>query len=304
MSGRRGRNGRKADIPDTVIRIASGNTTDSPETDLRHTTHTVFLLSSIPSIDYANWHVTIEVHVPSLLLNLYTEELKHLPVQVLARPEFGTRGALRKYLEDLGNPGYIVMCDNDFRGLDRFPSVNGVAVEQNPDAIAGLLRFAFADMINPRPLGKSYGTDFASVSTPWIWGFRVRECEDISGKQGSSGPRACLPYIKRLQPLLQNFVVIRAGAPGQYPEDMDYCEDGWRQESCRKIAGNLAIGTHTIAKIDFFRNGSNAKHKNNAAYQVDWNLFVMEFPDQKIIRMRSSWTDEQRKKCEPETASV
>ena len=31
MAGRQGRDGRKASIPDTVIRIASGNTLDDPE---------------------------------------------------------------------------------------------------------------------------------------------------------------------------------------------------------------------------------------------------------------------------------
>jgi hypothetical protein len=299
MPGRQGRDGRKADIPDTVIRIASGNTLGDPELAVRRTRHTVWLLSALPAIDYADWHVEIEVHVPYDLVDLYKQEMGKLPAKVFGRPEFTTRGAMRKYLEELGNPGYIVMCDDDFRGLDRFPSTNGNDIVQSPDAIAGLLRTAFADMAEPAALGKCYGFDFSEVAPPWVWGFRVRECEDISGKQGTSGPRVCLPCIKRYQPLLQNFVAIRAGAPGGYPEDMDYCEDAWRQESCRKIVGDLAVGTHLIAKIDFFRNGSNAKNKNNKAYQGDWKKFIAEFPDQRIIRMRSSWTPEQRKKYEP-----
>lgn len=300
MPGRQGRNGRKADIPDTVIRIASGNTTENPETAIRRTIHTVWLLSALTSIDYANWKVTIEVHVPSLLIQAYREELINLPCTVLGRPEFTTRGAMRRHLEGLGNPGYIVMCDDDFRGLDRFPSINGCDVMQDPDGIAGLLRTAFSDMNDPASLGKVGGLNFRNATPPMIWGFRVRECEDVSGKQGSSGPRVFLPCLKRLQPLIQNFVVIRAGAPGEYPEDMDYCEDGWRQESCRKIAGNLSIGTHLSSKIDFYRNGSNAKNKNNGAYQGDWQKFIAAFPDQRIIRMRSSWTEEQRLKYEPE----
>lgn len=298
MRGRQGRNGRKADIPDTVIRIASGNAAESPDAAIRRTRHTVWLLSSLPAIAYANWKVTIEVHVPFALVQAYQEELINLPCTVLGRPEFAKRGAMRRYLEGLGNPGYIVMCDDDFRGLDRFPSTNGNDVVQDPDAVAGLLRTAFADMSNPASLGKCYGHDFTESEPPWIWGFRVRECEDVSGKQGSSGPRVFLPCIKRLQPLIQNFVAIRAGAPGEYPEDMDHCEDGWRQESCRKIAGDLAIGTHLSSKIDFYRNGSNAKNKDNAAYQGDWMKFTAKFTDQKIIRMRSSWTEEQREKHE------
>lgn len=299
MPGRQGRDGRKAYIPNTVIRIASGNTQGEPEAAIRRACHTVWLLSALPTIQYADWRVEIEVHVPHSLVKFYKQEMGALPVKVLGRPEFEKRGAMRKYLEELGNPGYLVMCDDDFRGLDRFPSQNGSDIIQDPDAVAGILRTVFADMSEPAALGKCFGHDFTNAAPPWMFGFRVRECEDVTGKQGSSGPRVFLPCIKRLQPLLQNFVAIRKGAPGEYPEDMDYCEDGWRQESCRKIAGDLAVATHLSSKIDFYRNGTNGKNKHNADYQADWKKFCAAFPDQKIVRMRSSWTKEQRKKYEP-----
>jgi hypothetical protein len=299
MPGRQGRDGRKAYIPDTVIRIASGSTKHTSNLALRHTIQTVFLLSALPTIDYAHWRVTIEVHVPEPLVAVYTAALAHLPCTVLGRPEFEKRGAMRKYLEELGNPGNIVMCDDDFIGLDRFPSTNGVPVVQDPKGIAGLLRTAFADMTKPSALGKTGGFDYREALPPFMWGFRVRECEDRLKCQGSSGPRFALPWLGKRQPLLQNFVVIRKGAPGGYPERLDNCEDAWRQNSCQKIAGEGSIGTHLIAKIDFDRKGTNARNKKNAAYQHDRQQFESAFPTHKTLQERSSWTKEQRKKYEP-----
>jgi hypothetical protein len=264
---------------------------------LKRCRNTVQLLSGLPNISYANWNVAIEVHVPEEVVSLYSAVLSMFPCVVLARPEFKKRGAMRHYLEGLGNPGWLVMCDDDFRGLDRFPSVNGNDVVQDPKAVAGLLRTAFADMSNPAALGKNYGMDFREATPPWMFGFRVRECEDRARLQGTSGPRFCIPWLGRKQPLLQNFVAIRQGAPGEYPEYLDNCEDAWRQMSCQKIAGEGAIGTHLIAKIDFDRKGTNARNRKDTAYQQDREQFEAAFPKHKTLQERSSWTEEGRKRA-------
>jgi len=263
---------------------------------LKRCRHTVYLLSELPEISYANWNVTIEVHAPEPLVALYREMLSEFPCTVLVRPEFRKRGTMRRYLEGLGNPGWLVMCDDDFRGLDRFPSVNGNDVVQDPKAIAGLLRTAFADMTNPAVLGTMDGLDFSESSPPWMFGFRVRECEDRARMQGTNGPRSAVPRLGKRQPLLQNLVAIRQGAPGEYP-DLNYCEDAWRQAGCRKIAGDNAIATHLIAKIDFDRKGTNARNKKDPAYQEDRKMFEAEFPKHKTLQERSSWTEEGRQRA-------
>jgi hypothetical protein len=99
-----------------------------------------------------------------------------------------------------------------------------------------------------------------------------------------------------LQPLLQNLVFIRKGAPGEYPLGMNYCEDAWRQTSCEQGGG--LIGMHLVAKIDFVRTGTNQKNRDNVAYQRDRARFQEAFPRQKVLRDRSSWTIESQRSAE------
>jgi hypothetical protein len=294
-------------IADTVFRIPSGCDSggDIAERNLRHCLFTVQLLSAVPNISYACWNVKLEVHTPVQLYNQYVDSMQERfsplweqgKLRVYERPYFPYRGDMRRYLEQLGNPGWLGMTDDDFRGFDRFPSLNGFPLVTDPAKVASILRVAMGDMSSSDALREATSGlvgQLINKEPPYMWGFRTRENEDATGYAGSSGPRFAIPTLGYSQsafgqPLLQNMVFIRKGAPGEYPVGMNYCEDAWRQASCAKEAGSDAIGTHLITKIDFIRGCSKKGYVKTPEYLVDRQKFDAAFPLQPI-KDRTSYT--------------